>query len=191
MSTSSKPHTSAHRIWDADRVSAPFKTHSGTQFMTHRALLLLAAAVLGTAPTMAPAQTAASRGQASPAGEALPARAGEQVTVRLEYASAFANDTAKTAVIRRRTDPTTVTIQILPTTTARDLAHALLTVAHSPAATVRLRADEVKAFLPGAPKVGTEVDQHLGLAQTLMAQLAREGHASASLPLRVVSSLRP
>lgn len=172
--------------------------------MFHRTCLIIATAVAIPSAALAqsldlplqPAPNAeASRRVGtgkSPIGEPVKARAGEQVTVRLERVGAFPKDTAKTAVVRRRQAPEIVVVQILPTTSTGDLAHALYTVANTPSTTVSLRADEVRGFLRGATDSRRIASlQYFQQAEHLLQQLNRTGVAEGPLRLNILSSERP
>lgn len=128
----------------------------------------------------------------SPLGNPEVAKSNTFVTVRLESVDHLQVDTAKVAVARRAEAPSVVFLQIIPGTSVEDIAYALRFLASSPMSTVKLRADELKAFLSPARSsfVSARDNIYLLLATRLKDQFDKRGSGSIEVPLRIVSSNR-
>jgi len=129
----------------------------------------------------------------SPVGDAVKARTSDSVTVVVEQVEALANAKAKTGMIRQAATPGVVKIQVTPSTTANDLAHALLTITNSPGTTVRMRAPEMRAYFAGAGAAAGKADkEQLERATGLLQRVRQKNGKPVQLGIRlaVVSSER-
>lgn len=129
------------------------------------------------------------------AGEPQRAQNGEKVRIRVERVNALASATAKTGMIRRSTEPDVITLQVLETTSALDLAHALVSVANGLGTTTRMLAPEMRAFFVAADetkKNGKAKREQFGRATALLQQLKTRPSepAETTLKLTIVSSTK-